>query len=331
MKGLRFNEFFRHNFGRFLDENESLVEYLDEEMSSKLDKDRDYIYSNDKELSKDVFINWQRECFSHHDNQNIFYGSYYREVASSDKSFQYEQFADKNDQALNNDKIAEMIIDPRKLAHAAGWKKAYGYDRLIDSNIKTAVANGANIYQALAYLAEAGNKVLLDNKNLKKTLNDKDTTAIEKEELRKSIDGGIEDADNNFVAEQNLLRYQSLSPYTKLYNLTARLQDLQDQLKHPEHLSDAEYYKLLDDIEEQKEKIDSEILQFDPNELKLINDSRKTYFDLAANPEKTWDIRNNEQLKIKNYSPEMVQCDFVSNRIKQLERQNKFESNKENE
>lgn len=329
MKGLRFNEYFRQNFGGFLNNREDLVEYLDEEMSSKLDRNRDYNYANDKELSKDVFINWQRERFS--DHENIFYGSYYREREIADKSFQYEQFADKNDQALNNDKIAEMIIDPRKLAHAAGWKKAYGYDRLIDCNIKTAVANGANIYQALAYLAEAGNRALLDNKNLKKTLNDKDTTAIEKEELRKSIDGGIEDADNNFVAEQNLLRYQSLSPYTKLYNLTARLQDLQDQLKHPEHLSDAEYYKLLDDIEEQKEKIDAEILEFDPNELKLINDSRKTYFDLAANPEKTWESNPDEQLRIKNYSPEMVQCDFVSNRIKQLERQNKFESNKENE
>ena len=51
MKGLRFNEYFRYNFGRFLDnreDREDLVKYLDEEMSSKHDKNRDYIYADDK-------------------------------------------------------------------------------------------------------------------------------------------------------------------------------------------------------------------------------------------------------------------------------------------
>ena len=111
------------------------------------------------------------------------------------------------------------------------------------------------------------------------------------------------------------------------------MQDLQYQKEHSDHLSNAEYEKSQKDIEELEEKIDNEILEFNPNELKLINDSRKTYFDLAANPEKTWESSPNEQLRIKNYSPEMKQCTYVANRIQLFERQNKFnnENDMENE
>lgn len=331
MKGLKYNNLLANNFLSFLNDDEEESKYLvDESRRSDFDTENWDTYLNNGKSSKDIFIDWQRERFSDHSRE--FFENWYTTVLTPDeKEFECGLFADKNDKESNNDKIAEMIIRPMQLAKAAGLNKAYGYDRLIDSNIKTAVANGANIYQALSYIAEAGNRVDINIKFNKSLLNDKSTTASEKKDAIDYLRQAPKDAECLFAAEQNLLRYQSLSPYTKLYNLTARLQDLQDQLKHPEHLSDAEYYKLLDDIEEQKEKIDAEILEFDPNELKLINDSRKTYFDLAANPEKTWESNPNEQLRIKNYSPEMVQCDFVSNRIKQLERQNKFESNKENE
>ena len=317
MKGLKFNEFFRYNFGRFLGENKSLIEYLDEKMSSKHAKNEYYYYTDDEELSKDVFINWQRERFS--DQDLVFYNEFFNfsTLTPDDKEFQCGLFADKNDKDSNNYKIAEMIIDPVNLAQASRLNKAYGYDSLIDSNIRTAVASGANIYQALSYLAEAGNKLSVwfeKNKDFRTPEN-------------------IESAKCFFAAEQNLLRYEKASPYSRLYKLTERLQDLQYQEEHSDHLSNAEYEKLQKDIWELEEKIDNEILEFNPNELKLINDSGKTYFDLAANPEKTWESSPNEQLRIKNYSPEMKQCTYVARRIQSLERQNKFnnENDMENE
>ena len=70
-------------------------------------------------------------------------------------------------------------------------------------------------------------------------------------------------------------------------------------------------------------------MEFNPNELKLINDSRKTYFKLAANPEMNWQYINKKQPVILNVNPEMEQCTYVARRIQSLERQNKF--NNEND
>ena len=327
MKGLKYNNLLANNFLSFLNDDEEESKYLvDESRRSDFDTENWDTYLNNGKSSKDIFIDWQRERFSDHSRE--FFENWYTTVLTPDeKEFECGLFADKNDKESNNDKIAEMIIRPMQLAKAAGLNKAYGYDSLIDSNIKTAVANGANIYQALSYIAEAGNRVDINIKFNKSLLNDKSTTASEKKDAIDYLRQAPKDAECLFAAEQNLLRYEKASPYSRLYRLTETLQDLQYQEEHSDNLSKAQYEKLLDDIEKQKEKIDNEILEFNPNELKLINDSRKTYFKLAANPEMNWQFINEKQPVILNVNPEMKQCTYVANRIHLLERQNKFNNN----
>ena len=277
MKGLIFNEYTSKWFRTLLNDRDELDGY------------------NENATYKD-FLKWQESAKTF----NSYYENYFRSVGK-DKDYAYIYFADKEDEQYNAFLINEMLLDPNKLALSCGWEGAFGYDKKINENIETAVANGANIYQALASVATA-----------KELLQPSSENGLPTEEIIDYTYAGY--------AEENLLEKEKFSPYHNLYQLSARLQYLQDQLEHPEHLSDEEYHKILDDIDGLQEDIDAEILEFEPEYLKSINDSRRNYFRTVGEIEKDLDRRRSAS-KAERASL------YVARRIQSLERQNKFNNN----
>ena len=260
--------------------------------------DRDELDGYNENATYKDFLEWQER-----NKREPYFESYFRNVGA-DKEYAYIYFADKEDEQYNAFLINEMLLDPNKLALSCGWEGAFGYDKKINENIETAVVNGANIYQALASVATARELLQPSSEN-----------DMPSEEIIDDIYAGH--------AEENLLEKERLSPYHNLYQLTAQLKLRQDKTEHPERLSGEEFADLQDEIIDLKKQIDAEILEFEPEYLKSINNSRRDYFRTVSANAKGPEMRDE---RIRAARQEYMSI-YVANRIQLLERQNKFNNN----